>query len=219
MRRLGPRRGRRWTLVLLLGLLAGSAQAQCLDTNTLLDSVRAVSRHSLNALRHRANDTISGDLPDGWRNGQQYMPLLLHKIFQRHLAAYYVSGPDLSVLNFGASFRGWTVTRLTYQPGPHVRVAVLHWALDQYLLTLRDDLSLIDLVAIGHFEPPVFNPGKTKADCVAFTSGLYAELTSTGLLTQTDWSRREVCNTGRTKSYEAKKKQFQLSPDGRFVAQ
>lgn len=207
----------------LLGLLLGGlgvhrAQAQCLDTNTLLDSVYAINLRSLNALRYHANDTVRGEMV-GLQRPDRYTPLLLAKIFRRHLKQESIVGADSTRFDLGFRFYAAPVTRLAWQPGPHVRVAVVSQATTAYLVTLREDLSLIDFVTVDQIMPDGYLMDQKKGSCLARHTGIDAELTPAGRLSQTHWRKLVKCSTGQVQAQTNRKKYFQIQPDGRIVAQ
>ncbi|WP_345238588.1 hypothetical protein [Hymenobacter saemangeumensis] len=203
------------------------ASAQCLDTNTLLDSIHSISLSRLNVLR-RFHESKSKSAEEklgldsiyrvNHRNrGDIYQPLLFDKLFKTK--DYFISSLDKSFFYLGDNHKDKFITKVRWRAKPGFHTILLSDAFhNQYLATVSKELLIISLFAFDTQELPFYvAPFQASKSVHALNqSGITSNLSEDGIITQTSWSTSKNARTMSVLQSKKKTVYYKINSNGKI---
>lgn len=176
-----------------------AGMGQCLDTNTLLDSVHSINLGRLNSIR-RLNELdnklnkFRPALDSIYRIGRQnkgdiYRAIILYKVLKGKFNIY--SKVDSSSFYLGNNYEDGFVTKVKFMNQANFALILLSDSFHNlYLATVGKDLALIDFVPFETDEFSGYNVTKSAKGIIIRLreSGITSTLNEQGVITQIDFS-------------------------------
>ncbi|GAA4371327.1 hypothetical protein GCM10023185_46690 [Hymenobacter saemangeumensis] len=207
---------------LLFGIIAGlapEAQGQCINTNTLLDSIYSINLRTLTSLGQQADyDEVSTALDSTIRlsrinKGDVYQLIILDKIFSRKS-----NNPkaDSLLKLLEEHYEKTFVTKVKHAESPIYYVALLaDQYRNMYLTTLNKDLSLIDFINFHKIDNIILYPiSKKPLVYKKVESGISSSYNEQGLIIQEAWTKTTHDVTGTVIDSSRIAKKYRIAASG-----
>jgi hypothetical protein len=200
------------SISLFFMLLSLPLKSQCLDTNTLLDSIYTIKFQDLNGVYKIFHSSKVNEIH---LKGVQYQPLIEHKVFANWDATLLHLGVDSNILYYSSDkhYVEDLFIQVKTDSNMMYKIVIYDSGVGCSMITLSPALQIIDFITwYGTLWGTIHN-GKTGE---SFTSGINSSLKA-GVIYQEYYVETQSKKRKGLRKTISKRKSFIINASGKFI--